>query len=438
MAPSPARRPAARHRASAANEALAGSAPTGKPGREPYNHERWLIAKMMRVAGHPPVRFRLWNDDVVEPEGREARFTLWLMDPRALYALVANPNLAFRDLYISGQLVVEGDLAQLTETLCQSIRTARQRWPRWLGALWRTQSQRPGHVDGERASLDHHASPGSQFYELWLDQAAMQFTCAYYERPENSLEQAQLAKLEHICRKLRLKPGMSVVEAGGGWGGLSRYMARHYGARVYAYNRSREQIHYARAEARKQGLDHLITYVNDDYLNIHGHYDAFVSVGLLEQLGQNHYAQLSDLIKCCLNPRGLALLHSIGRNRPMAMNTWIEDRIFSGACPPSIGQFIEICEHNDFSVLDVENLRLHYAQTLGHWLERFDRHRETITAMYNEQVTRSWQLYLAGLIAGFRSGSLQLFQVVFSHSNNNDIPYSRQDLYVFPATPEGL
>ncbi|MBW7471299.1 cyclopropane-fatty-acyl-phospholipid synthase family protein [Marinobacter sp. M216] len=406
--------------------------------RQPHHYERWLVAKLMRMAGSPPLRFRLWNGDVIEPEGQEARFVLRLTDPKALYTLVANPNLAFGDLYSAGRLEVEGELPDLMETLYRSVHAARQKWPRWLDALWRNHNPRSTGISEARENIHHHYDLGNEFYQLWLDRAEMQYTCAYYEQPDLTLEQAQLAKLEHVCRKLRLKPGMTVVEAGCGWGGLARYMARHYGVKVHSYNISREQLAYARAEARRQELDHLIDYVEDDYRNIEGQYDAFVSIGMLEHVGKENYPALAELIKRSLKPGGMALLHSIGRNRPMLMNAWIEKRIFPGAYPPSIGEFIEICEQGDFSVLDVENLRLHYAQTLTHWMERFNENQDTVSEMYDEHFTRAWRMYLAGSIAAFRAGSLQLFQVVFTHGTNNDLPQNRKDLYTRPAAPENV
>ena len=404
--------------------------------REPHTYERWLIAKLLRMTGAPPIRFQLWNGEFIEPDGTAARFTIRLNDHKALIALVTNPNLAFGDLYSAGRLQVEGDLTDLMEALYRSLQQAERQWPKWLEALWRNHNPRATGLSEARENIQHHYDLGNDFYRLWLDQAEMQYTCAYYESPEITLEQAQLAKLEHVCRKLRLKPGMTVAEAGCGWGGLSRYMAREYGVRVQAYNISREQVAYAREEARRQNLDHLVEYIEDDYRNISGQYDAFVSIGMLEHVGKEHFPDMSQLIRRVLKPQGLALLHSIGRNRPMLMNAWIEKRIFPGAYPPSIGEFMGICEQGDFSVLDVENLRLHYAQTLSHWMQRFQEHRQQVTDLYDEHFCRAWEMYLAGSIAAFRAGSLQLFQVVFTHGDNNDLPQNRRHLYETPAAPE--
>ncbi|MDI9244269.1 cyclopropane-fatty-acyl-phospholipid synthase family protein [Marinobacter sp. CHS3-4] len=404
--------------------------------REPHSYERWLISKLLRMAGSPPVRFQLWNGEFVEPERVQAEFTIRLNDHKALLSLVTNPNLAFGDLFSSGRLQVDGDLAELMATLYRHVHNARQRWPRWLEALWRNHAPRSTGESEAKENIHHHYDLGNEFYQLWLDNAEMQYTCAYYESPDITLEQAQLAKLEHVCRKLRLKPGMTVAEAGCGWGGLGRYMAREYGVKVHAYNISKEQLAYARAEAKRQNLDHLVEYIEDDYRNIAGRYDAFVSIGMLEHVGKENFPAMSELIRRVLKPNGLALLHSIGRNRPMLMNAWIEKRIFPGAYPPSISEFMSICENGEFSVLDVENLRLHYAQTLTHWMERFQDHRQQVIDMYDEHFARAWEMYLAGSTAAFRAGSLQLFQVVFTHGANNDLPQNRRDLYESPAAPE--
>jgi len=404
--------------------------------RRPHAYERWLIAKLLRTAGSPPLRFQLWDDEFIEPEDTTAEFTIRLNDPKALLALLTNPNLAFGDLYSAGRLQVDGDLPDLMETLYSSIHRAQKNWPKWLEALWRNHNPRSTGLSEAKQNIHHHYDLGNDFYRLWLDDAEMQYTCAYYESPDITLEQAQLAKLEHVCRKLRLKPGMTVAEAGCGWGGLSRYMADNYGVKVRAYNISGEQLVYAREEARRRGLDHLIDYVEDDYRNIDGQYDAFVSVGMLEHVGKERFPAMSELIRRVLKPDGIALLHSIGRNRPMLMNAWIEKRIFPGAYPPSIAELMSICEAGEFSVLDVENLRLHYARTLTHWMERFQNHRDQVTAMYDEHFTRAWEMYLAGSIAAFRVGSLQLFQVVFTHGSNNSLPQTRRDLYKSTAVPK--
>jgi len=235
--------------------------------------------------------------------------------------------------------------------------------------------------------------------------------------------------MDHVCRKLRLKAGESVVEAGCGWGTLALHMARNYGVRVRAFNISREQVAYARERAAREGLAGQVEYVLDDYRNISGQYDAFVSVGMLEHVGVDNYTQLGAVVARALQGRGRGLIHTIGRNQPAPLQPWIEKRIFPGAYPPALSQMMAIFEPSNLSVLDVENLRLHYAQTLRDWLARYEASCERVREMFDARFVRMWRLYLAGSVAGFTTGTLQLFQVLFAPGQSNDVPLTRAHLY---------
>jgi cyclopropane-fatty-acyl-phospholipid synthase len=199
---------------------------------------------------------------------------------------------------------------------------------------------------------------------------------------------------------------------------------------VRAYNVSREQIRHARSEARRQGLADRVEFVEDDYRAIRGPYDAFVSVGMLEHVGRDAYPALAAVIDRALPQRaGRGLLHFIGRDEPGELNPWIRRRIFPGAYPPTLSEAIEgTLQPGRFSVLDVENLRLHYARTLSHWLKRFDAAADRVTGMFDETFTRTWRLYLAGSQAAFETGSMQLFQVSFARATDAAIPWSRDEL----------
>jgi cyclopropane-fatty-acyl-phospholipid synthase len=176
-------------------------------------------------------------------------------------------------------------------------------------------------------------------------------------------------------------------------------------------------------------LDDRVVFVEDDYRNISGRYDAFVSVGMLEHVGIRYYSTLGAVIDRSLKEDGRGLVHSIGRVRPAPMNPWIERRIFPGAYPPTLGQMMPILEPYGLAVLDVENLRLHYARTLEHWLARFDQAADRVREMFDERFVRAWRLYLAGSIAAFVTGDLQLFQVLFNRERSNQISWTRAHLY---------
>jgi cyclopropane-fatty-acyl-phospholipid synthase len=330
-------------------------------------------------------------------------------------------------MYTAERIEVQGNLVDCLEAIYRALprtdhgQIGKKLLAPFVGARRNTQLR-------ARRNIHHHYDIGNDFYKLWLDRD-MVYTCAYFPRETMDLEEAQAAKLDYVCRKLRLAPGETVLETGCGWGALALHMARHYGANVKAYNISGEQIAYARERARAEDLDGRVEFIEDDYRNAGGEFDAFVSVGMLEHVGTEQYQALGALIDRCLKGRGRGLIHSIGRDYPSPMTPWIERNIFPGACPPSLSQMMQIFEPFGFSVLDVENLRLHYAKTLEHWLKRYEANIERVAQMFDPAFVRAWRLYLAGSLAAFRSGDMQLFQVSFSRSGYNLIPWTRQYLY---------
>ncbi len=251
------------------------------------------------------------------------------------------------------------------------------------------------------------------------------------EGPDATLEDAQLAKLDYVCRKVRLHPGDRVIEAGCGWGALAIHMAKHYGVSVRAFNISGPQLEYARGRAAREGVADRVSFVDADYRAIDEACDVFVSVGMLEHVGRTHYSELGTLLDRVLDrDHGRGLLHFIGRNRPVEFNPWITRHIFPGAHAPTLGEALpEVLEPGNFSVLDVENLRRHYALTLRHWRARYQAREDEVAREFGEYFMRTWRLYLAGAEAGFTSGDLQLFQVVFDRHADDTAPWTRRALY---------
>ena len=396
-------------------------------GRRVLPTDKWLVRQLLDAVGNPPVCIVLWDGQQVGPSGGKVMARVHICDRIALLKLLLNPDLQFGELYMSGQVEVVGDLTACMEAMNRALPDFSKR-----GFLSKLQARwyllRRNTLIRAQDNIHHHYDIGNAFYKLWLDKE-MAYTCAYFPDPTLSLEAAQLAKMEHICRKLRLQPGESVVEAGCGWGGLALYMAKHYGVHVKAYNISREQVAYARERVHREGLDRQVELVQGDYRESQGKCDVFVSVGMLEHVGLAHYGELGGVIDRCLKPTGRGLIHSIGRNRPAPMNAWIEKRIFPGGYPPSLGEMMQIFEPWRFSVLDVENLRLHYALTLRHWLDRYETVTDQVASLFDPDFVRAWRLYLAGSIAAFTCGELQLFQVLFTRYDNNRIPQSRQYMY---------
>ena len=283
---------------------------------------------------------------------------------------------------------------------------------------------------GSRKNIAAHYDLGNDFYSLWLDNAAMQYTCAYFETPEDTLEQAQLNKIDLVCRKLRMQPGDTVVEAGCGWGGFALRAATKFGVKIRSFNISQEQIAYAREKAARLGVKN-VEYVLDDYRNIasdNRQYDKFVSIGMLEHVGVENYSTLYDIVAKVVKPNGLAMIHSIGREAPSVTDAWIEKYIFPGSLMPSLSQMVTPVEKPERSlhVVDVENLRYHYALTLDHWAARLEQNADTIRAQYGEAFYRMFLLYLHSSAAGFRWGGILLFQMLLSNGYDNTAPLTRR------------
>lgn len=391
--------------------------------------DRWILKQVLDTIGHPPIKLVLWNGEAVYGSDKQDVPTVTLCDRGALLRLIVDPEIHFGDMYSSGRIRFEGDLAVFLTEVFNSMSDygTGNRLRRFItGLLHHTVGNT---LTRARDNIHHHYDLSNEFYRKWLDTEAMQYTCAYFPRSNMTLEQAQVAKLHHVCRKLQLKPGERVVEAGCGWGGLARFMAQHYGVTVKAYNISHEQISFARNKAQQMGLADRVEYVEDDYRNIEGEYDVFVSVGMLEHVGLNNYRTLGTVIDRCLKPEGRGLVHSISRDQPGQMSSWIERRIFPGAYAPALSEMMDIFEHQKFSVWDIENLRLHYASTLEHWLARFEAHSDEVSDMFDESFVRAWRLYLCGSIASFVSGANGLLQILFARSDNNDVPWSRDYIY---------
>jgi cyclopropane-fatty-acyl-phospholipid synthase len=390
---------------------------------EPTALDRWLVKQITsRLGGASPVRIELWDEH--EGAARDGVVRMRILDRKALWQLLVNPDLHFGDLYSSGRIQVRGDLLTL---LLEAYRYTSEN-PAIGRVLARGRQLAPDLSDAKR-NIHHHYDLGNDFYKLWLDREALQYTCAYYADPAMTIEQAQQAKMHHVCRKLQLKPGERVVEAGGGWGGFALFMAKNYGARVRSFNISKEQIAHSREWAKRLGLDGQVEFVEDDYRNLTGTYDAFVSIGMLEHVGKGNYEILGALMSRALTPEGRGLVHSIGRDKPALMNAWIDKRIFPGAYPPTLREMMDMFEPNKLSVLDVENIRLHYAKTLEGWLERYEENVEAVSAMFDETFVRAWRLYLVGSIAAFLAGRLQLFQVLFARSGAKNVPWTRAHVY---------
>jgi cyclopropane-fatty-acyl-phospholipid synthase len=390
--------------------------------------DRAVVLSLMKLLGSPRISVRLWSGEQFAVTDDHPVACLEFRSRRAILELLRSPSLGFGECYARGLLEVHGDFLAFANEVT-AARTRRQAGSyylsRWKSALYALRQNSPAR---SKHNAHHHYDLSNEFYGLWLDERLV-YTCAYYANPDATLSEAQVAKLDHVCRKLDLEPGQTVIEAGCGWGALALHMAEHYGVQVTAYNVSRAQVGLARERAAAAGLDDRVRFVLDDYRTIDSRCDRFVSVGMLEHVGRHNYRVLGQVVEKCLAPDGLALIHTIGRSHPKKTDAWIRKYIFPGGHIPSLGEMMAVFEPSRFNVLDVENLRPHYARTCAAWLANFEEAADRITEMYDEEFTRMWRLYLAGSSAGFESGTLQLYQVLFAHGTSKQLPWTREYQY---------
>jgi cyclopropane-fatty-acyl-phospholipid synthase len=391
--------------------------------------DRWICAQVQRSIATSAVRLELWDGSAADNAPSEPIGDLLVRDRRTLIGLATNPDLWFGEGYMARRLDVRGSVRDVFEGLSRASLKDPSWRERASAALAFANT-----LSGSRRNVQHHYDLGNKFYELWLDPELV-YTCAYFPDRTVPLEAAQYAKLDLVCRKLRLTPGEIVCEAGCGWGALALHMARHYGVRVTAFNVSKQQLDYARSRAVREGLTDRVEFVDDDYRNAAGKFDAFVSVGMLEHVGLRHFSSLAAVLRRTIHRNGgRGLLHFIGRDVRRPLNTWMRRRIFPGAYPPTLAEVTtRVLAPAGMSVIDVENLRLHYARTLALWGERFAAAEEQVIASFGDEFTRAWKLYLSGSEAAFATGWMQLFQVVFAPRESNPPSWTRSDSPELPG-----
>jgi cyclopropane-fatty-acyl-phospholipid synthase len=355
-----------------------------------------------------------------------------MQDPDLPRNLVRNPDLAVGEAYMNGGLTIDGDdlrgflklsirnLTAATDLWWQRPVTGARRGLRKLGQ-WNP-------VGRAQMNVAHHYDLSAELYDLFLD-ADRQYSCAYFSRPGMTLDQAQKAKKAHIARKLLIEPGMRVLDIGCGWGGMALTLARDHGARVTGVTLSTEQLKIARARARAEGLEDRVEFRLMDYRHVTERFDRIVSVGMFEHVGAPHFREYFRHVHTLLGPNGVALIHTIGRIQPPgATSPWIARYIFPGGYCPALSEVMAAVEHEGLYQTDVEIWRLHYAETLRHWFDRFEARIDEARALYDDRFCRMWRYYLAASEMTFRHGRQAVFQLQLAH-DQTAVPLTRDYLY---------
>ena len=405
------------------------------------------------------VALRLWDDRLHVPKGEAPSFTLVVRDPLVLRRIVLDRNpVLLADAYFQGALDFEGDIYDAL-TLKAHLERLNLSWRDKL-ALLRDATRLPTRIastlkpadtlasriarrfshrhskDSDRAAISFHYDVSNTFYGLWLDEQQV-YSCAYFTHPDESLDQAQRNKLEHVCRKLRLQPGERLLDIGCGWGAMVCWAAQHHGVQAHGITLSQQQLDYAQARIQAEGLQDLVTVELRDYRDLAGEavYDKVSSIGMFEHVGlANMPAYLATVMRV-LRPGGLFLNHGIthdeeGWNKTVA-SEFINRYVFPDGELDCVSNIQLGMERAGFEILDVEALRPHYALTLRHWVRRLEAQREAAVREVGEATYRVWRLYMAACALEFEAGGTGIYQILASRHNAGAwaVPLTRRDLY---------
>jgi cyclopropane-fatty-acyl-phospholipid synthase len=378
--------------------------------------------------------------ELAMPSGTMHRFgdgsgrpvTVRLNDPALPRKLALNPDLMLGESYMEGTLTVDGDdLHGLLGLVLRNLDAGRKAW--WHAALdataFRLRRFRMTNPSARsKANVAHHYDLSSELYGLFLDQDR-QYSCAYFRTPGDTLEEAQRQKKAHIAGKLLIRPGMRVLDIGCGWGGMAITLARDYGAHVLGVTLSEEQHRIATERVRAEGLEGRVEIRLTDYRKVQGRFDRIVSVGMFEHVGVPHYGEYFAKVRDLLTEDGIALIHTIGRSAPPShTSAFILKYIFPGGYVPAMSEVMAPVERENLWISDVEVWRLHYAETLKHWEQRFMAQADRVREIYDERFIRMWRFYLVASEMTFRAGRQCVFQFQLARKQDS-VPLTRDYLY---------
>jgi cyclopropane-fatty-acyl-phospholipid synthase len=348
-------------------------------------------------------------------QGGAPAVTIRLHDRALHWKLFVRPELYAGEAYMDGTLTIEdASLYDFLDLIGRNFAASdgnplRRSFSRFDGLFRRLQQFNP--TRRARRNAAHHYDLSGALYDLFLD-TDRQYSCAYFSSPRDTLEEAQQQKRRHIGAKLLLQPGMRVLDIGSGWGGLSLWLADRFGVAVTGITLAEKQLAMSRERAAQRSLAHRAQFFLRDYRKEAGEYDRIVSIAMFEAVGILHYDEFFGCLRDRLTDQGVALLHTIGRvDGPGTTNPWIRKYIFPGGYTPALSEIVSAVERAGLIITDIEILRLHYADTLRHWRERFLANRERAKEIYDERFCRMWEFYLAGCEMSFRYHGMVVFQL---------------------------
>jgi cyclopropane-fatty-acyl-phospholipid synthase len=401
---------------------------------------RLLKTRLADIGGATDVCFLVVFADGSRQQNHahEPAFTLRFNSRMAEWRTILFSHVGLLECYFDQSLDIEGDIAlafraAMDSGFDQSINTnpllALRNW-------WHEVRFSNSNLAQAKANAEFHYALGTDFYRQWLDQAGMMYTCAYWKEGTRTLEQAQLNKIDHVCRKLNLQPADRVADVGCGWGGFMFRAHQQYGVHCEGFNVTGEQLDALRTDIQQRKLADQLSVTEADFRQVPGGFDKVAHIGVLEHAGKHQLPQAIEALAAMLKPGGIGVLHYIGHVGKFNTEFYIRKYIFPGGWIPGLAETLNLMDRHGLEILDVENLRRHYALTLDAWVERFEQHWPEIQQLdpvkFNEYFYRKWRTYLYSCAELFRSPNSQthLFQITFSKGNTTDnYPMSRRHLY---------
>ena len=346
--------------------------------------------------------------------------------------MMMNPSLHLGESYMNGSLILEeGNIHDLLKLIFVNSESNADHWAIKIDKLIRTIRNKivsGNYIIKSKKNVAHHYDLSDKLYELFLDKDR-QYSCAYFNSPNDTLEQAQMNKKELIAKKLLLEEGQNVLDIGSGWGGMASYLSKKFNVNVKGVTLSEEQLAYSKQRKINESLDQ-VEYHLQDYRNVKESYDRIVSVGMFEHVGTSYYQEFFNKIYELLNKKGVALIHTIGRiDQPTTNDAWIEKYIFPGGYIPALSEVMQRVEKSGLTTTDIQVLKFHYAETLKRWRYNFYDNIDKVKELYDEKFCRMWDFYLSSSQASFEESTLVIYQLQLS-KDKKTVPDSRDYLFV--------
>jgi cyclopropane-fatty-acyl-phospholipid synthase len=394
-----------------------------------------LAAAINRTDPTAAFSFELWDGKIIK-YGGAPKTTLMIKSANVPAQMFSKGFLGFGEAYVSGDLEIEGDIQELLRLglivefdeknfkLHQKIRL----FPFYLRTV--------GTVGTASGNIASHYDLTPEFFSLFLDES-LTYSCGYFRTEDDSLDQAQRNKHDHIAAKLMLSPGDTLVDVGCGWGGMLMRSAREYGIKGVGITLSKNQDRYVGRRIKEIGLGDRIEVKLQDYRQLAGKFDKFVSIGMFEHVGKRYIPVYMMKAAALLKKGGVGMLHTIAKEVESPTDAWTLRYIFPGGYLPSLAEILSEMGRAGLCVLDIEGLRLHYGRTLDCWIANFEKNIGEIREMFNERFVRTWRLYLNASAASFKYNGTRLYQILFSNGLNNGLPMTREYMYCSNFTPSG-